>query len=198
MNAAAPTTFTEVEYLALERASERRHQFIDGAIVAMAGARPAHNALASNVAAALVQLTRGRGCLTFSSDQRVHVPATRLYTYPDVTLACGERRYDDAEPPSLLNPTLIVEVTSATTEDFDRGTKFLHYQSIPELRDYVIVSHRERRIDHYHREEDGRWGLATLTRPDARVELPEHGGVITIDDVYGDVDLDEGGTRVGS
>ncbi len=192
MQAAAPTHFTEAEYLALERASETKHQLIDGAIVAMAGARPPHNALASNAASALVILTRGRGCLTFSSDQRVRVPATKLYTYPDVTLACGERRYDEADPPSLLNPTLIVEVTSDTTEDFDRGRKFLHYQSIAELRDYLIVSHRERRIDHFRREGDGQWRLATHTRGDARVALAEHGGSIALTDIYDGIDLDEG------
>lgn len=192
MTVAARTSFTETEYLALERACDRKHEFVDGAIVAMAGARPAHNALASNVSAALVLLTRDRGCLTLSSGQRVHVPATKLYTYPDVTVACGDRRYDDADPPSLLNPALIVEVTSDSTEDFDRGKKFLHYQSIVELRDYVIVSHRDRRIDHFRREGDGQWRLTTHTRDDSAVDLPEHGGSIALADVYANVDLDEG------
>ena len=192
MTVAARTSFTETEYLALEKASDRKHELIDGAIVAMAGARPPHNALASNMSAALVILTRGRDCLTLNRDQRVHVPTTKLYTYPDVTLACGERRYDDADPPSLLNPTLVVEVTSDTTEDFDRGKKFLHYQTITELRHYVLVSHRERRIDHFRREGDGQWHLTTLTQDDARLDLPEHGGAIALADVYGNVDLDEG------
>jgi Uma2 family endonuclease len=184
--------FTEREYLALERVSDRKHEFVDGAIVAMAGARPPHNALTSNVSAALVALARGRGCLTFSSDQRVHVPATRLYTYPDVTVACGERRYDDGEPPSLLNPTILVEVTSENTEDYDRGKKFLHYQTIDALRDYLIVSHRERRIDQYRREGDGQWRLLTHFEDDSRVALPDLGGSFLLGDVYSDVDLDEG------
>jgi Uma2 family endonuclease len=188
----APTRFTETEYLALERASAQKHEFVDGAIVAMAGARPAHNMLAANVTAALVVLTRGRGCVTMTSDQRVHVPTTRLYTYPDVTVACGERRYDDGDPPSLLNPTALVEVTSDSTEDFDRGTKFLHYQAIAELREYLIVSHRERRIDHFRREGDGRWRLTAHTSDDALVELPNLGGAIALVDVYAGVELDEG------
>jgi Uma2 family endonuclease len=192
MSAEAPAAFTEKEYLALEQASDRKHEFIDGAIVAMAGARPAHNALASNVTAALVQLSRGRGCLTLNSDQRVHVPATGLYTYPDVTLACGERRYAKDVPPSLLNPTVLVEVTSDTTEDFDRGKKFLHYQSIPELRDYLIVSHRARRIDHFRREGDGQWRLVTHTRGDAQVSMPDFDGYLALADVYAGVDLAEG------
>ncbi|MCL2776675.1 MAG: Uma2 family endonuclease [Polyangiaceae bacterium] len=195
MTVALRESFTEAEYLALEKASDHKHEFVDGAILAMAGARPAHNALASHVAAALVALTRGRDCLTLSSDQRVHVPATKLYTYPDVTVACGERRYDDADPPSLLNPTLVVEVTSDSTEDFDRGKKFLHYQSIIELRDYVIVSHRERRIDHFRREGDGQWHLATHTRDDARVDFPAYGGAFCLSDIYVNIDLNEGRQR---
>jgi Uma2 family endonuclease len=192
MSTALATRFTEEEYLALERASEHKHEFIDGLIVAMAGARPPHNALAANVSATLVSLTRDRGCLTLSSDQRVHVPATRLFTYPDVTVACGERRYDGADPPSLLNPTIIVEVTSDTTEDYDRGKKFLHYQSIAELRDYLIVSHRERRIDHFHREGDGQWRLTTHTTVESRIELPDLERSFRLGDVYAGVDLAEG------
>jgi Uma2 family endonuclease len=192
MSAPARHLFTEAEYLALERASERKHDFIGGVIVAMAGARPPHNVIAANVTSALVQLTRGRGCVTMTSDQRVHVPSTRLYTYPDVTVACGDRRYDDDDPPSLLNPTALVEVTSDSTEDFDRGTKFLHYQGIAELREYVIVSHRARRIDHYRRLDDGQWHLSTHLRDDARVELPSLGGSISLADAYAGVDLDEG------
>jgi Uma2 family endonuclease len=192
MSSVAPTRFSAREYLALERASDRKHELVDGAIVAMAGARPAHNMLAANVTAALVVLTRGRGCATMTSDQRVHVPATGLYAYPDVTLACGERRYDDADPPSLLNPVVLVEVTSDSTEDFDRGTKFLHYQSIAELRDYLIVSHRERRIDHFRREGDAQWQLTRHTRDDAAVDLTAHGGRISLAEVYAGVELDEG------
>jgi Uma2 family endonuclease len=192
MSSSAPTRFTEVEYLAMERASDRKHEFLDGAILAMAGAPPAHNMLAANMTAALVALTRGRGCATMTSDQRGHVPATRLYAYPDVTVVCGERRYDDGDPPSLLNPTVIVEVTSDSSEDFDRGTKFLHYQGIAELREYVLVSHRERRIDHFHRESGGQWQLIAHTASDATITLPTLSGAIALADVYDGVALDEG------
>jgi Uma2 family endonuclease len=192
MSSPASTRFTEAEYVALERASDRKHEFIDGAIVAMAGARPPHNILSANVIAAIVALTRGRGCVTMSSDQRVHVAATRLYAYPDVSVACGERRYGDDDPPSLLNPTVLVEVTSDSTEDFDRGTKFLHYQTIAELFEYVIVSHRERRIDHLRRQGNGQWHLTTHTRDDAKVELASLGGTIGLADAYAGVEFDEG------
>jgi Uma2 family endonuclease len=125
MSSTAPTRFTKAEYLALERASDRKHELVGGAIIATAGARPPHHMIAANVTAALVVLARPRGCAVTTSDQRVHVPATGLYAYPDVTVACGERRYDESDPPCLLNPTLLVEVTSDSSEDYDRGTKFL-------------------------------------------------------------------------
>jgi len=109
-----------------------------------------------------------------------------------VTVAFGERQYRDDEPPSLLNPTVIVEVTSDSSEDFDRGKKFLHYQGIPELREYVIVSHRERRIDCYRRLGDGQWHLSTHTRDDALVQLDSLGGSFELAEAYAKVALDEG------
>lgn len=192
MSFTAASGFTEAEYLALERASEKKHEYVAGAIVAMAGARPPHNVLAANLTALLVQLARNKDCIAMTSDQRVHVPATKLYTYPDVTVACGNRRYDDSDPPSLMNPTLLVEVTSDSTEDFDRGSKFLHYQAITELREYVIVSHREQRIDHYRRLADGQWHLTPRLGLDAELEIPCLGGSIRLADLYGGVDLTEG------
>lgn len=189
---ATATRFTEAEYLALESASETKHELVNGSIVATAGASPAHNALAVRVSAALLSLVRGRGCVVLSSDQRVHVPATGLYTYPDVTVACGDRRYEDDKPPSLLNPTCLVEVTSDTTEDFDRGSKFVQYQAIESLREYVVVSHRERRIDHHRRLDTGQWLYTACVSDDVPLELPALGGSIGLVDVYEGVDLDEG------
>jgi len=185
-------TFTELEYLALEAASETKHEFVNGVITAMAGASPPHNVLAMNLGASLVALLRGKDCVAMTSDQRVHVPATGLYTYPDIVVACGERRYKDDNPPSLLNPILLVEVTSDTTEDYDRGSKFLHYQSLDSLREYVVVSHRERRVDRHRRLESGDWLATAFTDVDAQVELASLGGAIGLSEIYDKVDLDEG------
>jgi Uma2 family endonuclease len=194
MSSQAPVGFSEAEYLALERASERKHEFVAGNIVAMAGARPPHNILAANVTSALVSIGRSRGCVTMTSDQRVHVPATGLYAYPDVTMVCGERRYDANEPPSLLNPTLLVEVTSDSTEDYDRGTKFLHYQAVASLEEYVIVSHREPRVDHFKRLPGGQW-LSTTYTVGGAVQLAGLGDSISVDEVYSGVSFDEGRSR---
>jgi Uma2 family endonuclease len=187
----APNTFTEAEYLALERVSARKHEFVAGSILAMAGARPPHNVLAASMTSALVVLTRHGACVTMTSDQRVHVPGTGLYAYPDVTVACGERKYDGNEPPSLLNPALLVEVTSDSTEDYDRGTRFLHYQAIASLKEYIIVSHRERRVDHFRRLENGQW-LTTTHVASESVALPVLGGSFAMNDLYAGVVFDEG------
>jgi Uma2 family endonuclease len=188
----AARSFTEVEYLALERASETKHEFVAGMIVAMAGARPPHNVIAANTTIALGGLVGSLDCVVMTSDQRVHVPTTRLYAYPDVTVACGERRYDDGDPPSLLNPTVLVEVTSDTTEDYDRGTKFLHYQGIDSLREYVVISHRDLRVFHHRRLDTGQWLLTELAGEDAIVELPTLGGTIPLRSLYAKVQLSEG------
>lgn len=189
MIAASATRFTEAEYLALEAVSDTKHEFVNGAIVGMAGATAAHNALCANLIAALVAIVRGRGCVVLTSDQRVHVPTTGLYSYPDVTVACGERRYTAEKPPSLLNPDLIVEVTSATTEDFDRGSKFVHYQAIGSLREYVVVSHREHRVDVYRRGDFGQWIYAAFRANDTFEAV---GGSVSVADLYEGIDLAEG------
>jgi Uma2 family endonuclease len=183
-------SFTEAEYLALESASEAKHEFVNGAIVAMAGASPPHSALSVSVGAALRALVGKRLCLVLSSDQRV--PSTALYTYPDVTVACGERRYKNDTPPSLLNPTLIVEVTSDSTEDFERGSKFVHYQAIESLCEYVVVSHRGRRIDHHRRLESGQWLTTAHLEDDAMIEIGALGGSIQLGEIYAGIDLTEG------
>ena len=194
MSFAAPLRFTEAEYLALERASTSKHEFIAGEMVAMAGARPPHNVLCANVIALLVTMTRGRPCITFTSDQRLHVPPARLYAYPDAMVACGERRYTNDDPPSLLNPQVVIEVTSPSTEEYDRGTKFIHYQSILSLRDYVVVSHRERRIDHHRRLSSGQW-LLTSHVGEGVVDLFEGDDAFSLGAVYANVDFDEGASE---
>lgn len=191
MTSAAPLRFTEAEYLALEAASDTKHEYLAGEIIAMAGARPPHNQLAANALAALVSASRGKPCAAMTSDQRVHVPGTRLYAYPDAIVACGERRYDGDNPPSLLNPSLIVEVTSDSTEEHDRGTKFLHYQAMESLREYLVVSHREQRIDHHQRLESGQW-LVTTVRSGSKVPLLVLDSELMVSDVYAGVDLREG------
>jgi Uma2 family endonuclease len=149
---------TYAEYLAVERDSERKHEFDDGEIYAMAGGSRRHSALALRIGAALDAVRRA-GCTAFQSDLRIRVLATGRATYPDASVVCGPIEGDPAEPggATVTNPTLIVEVLSPSTEHDDRGAKWQHYQQIASLAEYVLVSQSEPRIEHYRRIPGGGW-----------------------------------------
>lgn len=161
---ANPPRFTPAEYLALEAVAETKHEYIGGDIIAMAGAEPEHNLIAGNVRDAIVAGLRGRPCRVFSADQRLLVEATGEYFYPDVVMTCSDPSYTEPKPRSLVNPEIIVEVLSPSTERKDRGEKWSSYRLIPSLTDYVLVASTKREVDHYHRLPDGTWTLRTITQ----------------------------------
>ena len=149
--------YTFADYLTLERDSEIKHEFDAGEILAMSGGTARHSALAVRVATAL-ETTRRPGCTVFQSDMRVRISATGRATYPDASMICGPLEYDleDAAHTTITNPVLIVEVLSVTTEKGDRGNKWLHYQRIPSLQEYVLVS-QEPRIEIFRRTSSETW-----------------------------------------
>jgi Uma2 family endonuclease len=163
-SASARPRFTYAEYLAYERDSERKHEFDDGEVIAMVGGTPRHSALASRLSAAF-EATRERGCAAFQADLRVRVLATGKATYPDVSMVCGplERDPADGTGATITNPTVIVEVLSPTTESYDRGGKWLHYQLVPSLQDYLLVSQDEPRVERYRRLPSGAWEYQVVT-----------------------------------
>lgn len=145
------------EYLALEAASNVRHEFLDGQIYGIAGGTPEQAALAAAVVGLLFpQLQRGR-CRIHDADLRVRVLQTGLATYPDATIVCGPLERDPEDANAVTNPTVLVEVLSRSTEDYDRGDKFEHYKRIAALRQYVLVSHRAREIEVWTRDGAGGW-----------------------------------------
>ena len=180
---------TEDEYLSHELRSEAKHELIHGVIVAMAGASREHNAIAGNVVRVLGALLKDRRCLVFPSDQRVHVEATGLFTYPDVSVACDGLRFHPKNRDTLVNPCLLVEVLSDSTEAYDRGAKFAHYRTIPSLQEYVLISQHEHRIEHYRRLETGQWVLTVYERDDAAADLPALGCALSLAEVYDKLDL---------
>ncbi len=140
MDAQTRPHLTPEEYLAIERRSETRNEYLDGEMVAMTGGSRNHNLIVMNIGRELSLQLKKRPCEVYASDQRVRIPATGLYTYPDVVVVCAEPRFEDEELETLLNPTLLIEVLSPTTEAYDRGKKFEHYQTIPSLSEYLLVS----------------------------------------------------------
>jgi Uma2 family endonuclease len=152
-------TFTFAEYLVQEKASQTKHEFLDCEIFDMAGGTIEHARLASKVDGELRVQLRGRRCEAFSSDLRVRVLATGLGTYPDLSIVSGRIETDPADRNTIVNPVVLVEVLSDGTEAYDRGEKFAHYRRIPSLREYVMVSQHEPRIEVFRRNEDGSWTL---------------------------------------
>lgn len=175
---------TYAEYLALEEESSTRHEFLDGEIYAMAGGTPDHAALAA-VVLSLLGRRLPQGCRVFTSDLRVRVSATGLSTYPDGAVVCGKTVRADDDPLAVSNPVLLIEVTSSSTEQYDRGEKLRHYQQLPSLRDLLVVSHREPRVTVVTRNADGMWTSHDF-RSGASFTLASLGSSIAVDDVYRD------------
>jgi Uma2 family endonuclease len=185
-----PTSYlTPEEYLALERKAEYKNEYVDGEIVAMTGASRKHNLIAINISGELRQQLKGRPCETYSGDMRVRIPSTRLYTYPDVVVVCDEPQFEDDYVDTLLNPTVIIEVLSESTELYDRGKKFGYYRTLESLAEYLLVAQDERRIEQYFRQPDGRWLLSDHRLPEDKVELASIRCLLDLREVYDKVNL---------
>ena len=181
---------SEEEYLALERAGSVKHEYLAGAIFAMSGASKAHNLIASNVNASLHAQLRGRGCRVYPSNMRLKVLATGLHTYPDLTVVCGPPEFaNPARRDTLVNPVVIVEILSPSTERYDRGEKFQHYRTIPTLREYLLIVQDRPRIELYLRQADGLWLLAEAVGVEASLTLPALQAALRLADVYEQVEL---------
>jgi len=187
MSAVAKTFITPEEYLERERAAEFKSEYLRGEMFAMAGATWEHCVITSNLILMIAAGLRGRSCRVNGSDLRVAVSTTGLYTYPDVSIACGEPRFEDNRSDTLLNPIAIVEVLSASTEQYDRGQKFKHYQRILSLREYILVSQEEMRIERFVRENDSRWSYAEFSDPAIPFELVSVQLNIAMPEIYRDV-----------
>lgn len=150
----------------------------------MTGASRRHNLVAGNVFAALHAQLAGRGGEIYTHDMRVQVPAADLFTYPDVAVACGGPQFADAETDTLVNPTLIVEVLSPTTESYDRGNKFAHYRTLPSLAEYLLLAQDRVHAEHFVRQEDGGWLLTETADIAAALDLPSIRCTLALSAVY--------------
>ncbi len=173
----------EDEYLAMERAADVRHEYVNGEAIAMAGNSPRRNRIVANLVTALMNRLDDGPCGPLPSDQRVHVPGTGLCTYPDVTVLCGPGEYHPKDRLTLTNPSVVFEVLSDSTEAYDRGAKFDHFRRLASFAEYVMVAQRERRVIHYRRLERGHWMLTDCPPGDA-VDLPALGIALPLDGIY--------------
>ena len=189
MSALEQAYITPEQYLELERRAEFKSEYFSGRMFAMSGGSDAHSLIGGNVHALLWSQLRRGPCLTFNSDMKVRVNATGLYTYPDVSVVCGEIRYTDGQRDMMENPVVIVEVLSPTTEAYDRGEKFVHYQGLPSLTDYLIVSQETMRVEQYVRQADDQWLLTMHSGPEASVKLTSIGCELHLTEVYEKVEV---------
>ncbi len=173
------------EYLEAEKESLTKHEWLDGVVYDMAGGTREHGRLQVAIGGELRNALRGRPCNVFSSDVKVRVQATGLATYPDASVVCGRAQVDVDDEEAIVNPLVIVEVLSDSTEKRDRGEKFAHYLRIPTLREYVLISQHTRRIEVFHRNADGDW-MYKEAGAGKFFELPSLECRISVDDVYHD------------
>jgi Uma2 family endonuclease len=178
---------TAEEYLTLERAALDKSEYLDGQMVAMPGGSYRHSLITINLILAIRRHLQ-RPYKVLSSDMRVLVPATGLYTYADVVVLRGEPTLSDKYRDNLTNPAVIIEVLSPSTESYDRGRKFRHYQALDSLREYVLVSQDRPKVEQFSRQDDREhWLLTVVTDPVGSITLPSIGCQVAMSDIYDQV-----------
>jgi Uma2 family endonuclease len=189
-SAALKTHFTPEQYLAAERKAAFKSEYLGGYITAMSGASREHNRIAGNFYHKIRGQLENRPCEAFISDLRVCVSSTGLYTYPDVIVVCGEPAFQDDELDTLLNPTVIVEVLSPTTESYDRGAKFAHYRRLPSLKEYVLIDQSQVLVERYVRQGED-WVFSALDDLDGTLRLISIDCSLPLRDIYARVSFSD-------
>ena len=177
--------YTPEEYLALERASDTKHEYLDGEIRMMAGGSPTHNQICFNTTVHLGVQIANSSCIGYTSDQKIRTDPMDLFTYPDLTIVCGEPVFHDENQDVILNPTVLIEVLSPRTENYDRSTKLVRYQNIRSLSDYILISQNRPCIEHYARQKGkAQWLLTIETDLEAEIEIASLHATLTLAEVY--------------
>ena len=176
--------YTETDYLTFEEGSETKNEYFDGQIYAMAGASAKHSVITVNILSELRTQLRKKNCTVYGSDMRIKVNETGLYTYPDISVACEDRKLIGDKTNTLLNPVVIVEVLSDSTESYDRGAKFEHYRQLSSLKEYVLVSQNDKKLEKFSRNSNGKWELSETTNEVTELDLPSIGCKLSIDEIY--------------
>jgi Uma2 family endonuclease len=172
------------EYLALERQAEYKSEYLDGVMYAMAGGTERHNLIAANIIISVGVQLRNRPCRVYPSDLKVRIPNSKRFFYPDVSVVCGDTKFADDERDIILNPVLIVEVLSDSTAAYDRGKKFLSYQQIESLREYLLIAQDEFLVEHFVRQDNASWLYTKANALEETIILPSIECELALRDVY--------------
>lgn len=184
MTAQPKRYITEQEYIKFERASTSKHEYFDGQIYAMTGASRTHNLIAGNTLATLHGQLRRKPCQIFPSDMRVKVMHTGLNTYPDLVVICGEPEFTDDVLDTLVNPLVVIEILSPSTERYDRGMKFQNYRTIESLQDYILIAQDHYHVEHYSRQDNGQWLLQEAIGIESALSIRSIECTLALEDVY--------------
>lgn len=190
MSRQVKTFITPEEYLAIERAAEYKNEYVSGEIFAMTGASRKHNLIVANIVRTLGSQLLGKPCEVYPGEMRVKAPAARSYVYPDVVVVCGEPQFEDDYLDTLLNPGLVVEVLSKSTESYNRLAKSAYYRTIESLVEYLLVAQEEYRVEQYVKQADGRWLLSDVRLLDSVIELKSIGCSLALHDLYDRISID--------
>src|SRR6266446_5235671 len=189
---------TEAEYLEIERGAESKSEFFDGEMFAMAGGTPQHSLIATNLAAEFNNRLKTHPCIPYNAALRIKIEGTALFTYPDLSVICGPLQFAEGTDDTVVNPTLLVEVLSDSTEAYDRGKKFEHYRQIGTLLEYLLVSQKEPRVEQFMRQADGHWLLNEAAGLEAALELPSLRISLSLAEVFAKVNFVPAPIRIGS
>jgi Uma2 family endonuclease len=197
MTSEAKSRLTPEEYLAIERSTETKSEYFDGQVFAMGGAWFAHVQIVTNLIGELRNQLRGGRCCVFSTDLRLRVSPTGLYTYPDVIVACEPLAFADDHRDTLTNPIVIIEVLSETTKDYDRGGKFAHYRTLASLKEYLLFDQAAVHAEHFVRQPDNRWLLSETDSLADTLTLASVSAELKLSELYDGVSLGDSARRVG-
>jgi Uma2 family endonuclease len=178
------TKLTVEEYLHLEKQSSQKYEFYKGEVFAMSGASARHNIISKNLMRDLGNALKGHPCQPYGSDFRVHIPENTLYTYPDISIVCGDIISSEADEESFLHPTIIIEILSPSTKNYDRGEKFKLYRDIPTLKEYILVDSESINIEAWRINEKNKWELHEYNTLNQQLHLPTLSLTIPLTDVY--------------
>ncbi len=178
------------EYLEIERQAEYKSEYYNGEMFAFAGASENHVVITGNVSAIFHAQLKNKKCKVYSNDMRVKVSTTGLFTYPDVAVVCNQGKFEDEHRDTLLNPIVIVEVLSPSTENYDRGTKFEHYRTIDSLTDYLLVAHDKIHVEHYVRQSDRSWLFSEYKSAEDKIKIESIGCELLVAEIYEKVEFE--------
>jgi Uma2 family endonuclease len=179
------------KYLEAERAATEKHEYYKGDVYAMSGASLNHNFIFHNVYGVLTGFLKGKDCKPFGSDLRIHIPQNTLYTYPDISIVYGKPETTDNFTDNITNPSVIIEILSPSTKDYDRGTKFMLYRSIKTLKEYILIDSTAISVEIFTHKEDNSWNLKEFKNIVDNIYISTIGLTLLLHDMYDDVNFDE-------